>query len=87
MGLDARLQVSARHQLHGVEVEALSLAILIHGDDVGMAEPGCGPHLPLEALNPLRVPCKLRWNSLQGHLAAEALVLGPEHVGHASTTQ
>ena len=84
---DARLQVPARHQRHGVEVLARALAELVHGDDVGVGEPCCRPYLLLEALDPLGVAGELGGHHLEGDLATEALVLGVVHVGHAAAAQ
>ena len=84
---NARLQISARHQRHGVEVQALALAELMDGNDVRVVEPGRRSHLPLEALDPLRVTRKLGWEGFQRHLTSQALVLGPVDVGHSPAAQ
>ena len=87
MGADAGLQVSAGHQRHGIEVMALSMPELEHGDDVGMAEPGGRPHLAFEALDPLGVARELGRHCLQRHFPAQALVLGTVDVRHAPAAQ
>ena len=84
---NAGLQIPARHQRHGVEVLARSLAELIHRDDVRMVEPSRRPHLPLETLDSLRVAGELRRHRLQRHFPPQTLVLGPVDIGHPTTTE
>ncbi len=49
-----------------------------------MVEAGCGPGLPLEAREPLRVLRELLRQHLDGHVAVELLVVGPVDLPHSA---
>ena len=68
--------------LHDQVVDAVVLAHVVEGADVGVGEAGDGLGLPLEALSKGGVGGELRGEDLQGDGAVQAGVLRPVHLAH-----
>ncbi len=73
--------------LHDQEVDAILLANVIEGADVGVIQGRDGAGLALEALAGLGVIGGLRGENLDGHGAVQAGVPGPVHFPHATRPQ
>ena len=76
-------KVLAVNVLHGQVVDALVLAGVEGGDDVGMDQLGGGADLAAEPLDGLGRPDQLGRDHLQRHHPAHGAMLGLEHLAHA----
>ena len=81
---DQLLERAAREVLHRDVVRVVVLAAVVDADDVRVLEAGGGLGLAPEALDEARVLGEPVVQELQRDLAPELLVLGEEHIGHAS---
>ena len=75
------------HQLHGDEVEPLSLFHRIHGDDVGMVQGGDGFRLSREPRSAIGVFGYFGRQDLEGDLPIELVVVCQVHLAHATGTK
>ena len=84
LGLHHLAQGVPGDELHREEHPALVLALVVDGDDVGVAEPGGRPGLAAEPADEGLVGGEARAHDLQRHLAVEPLVEGDVDRGHAA---
>ena len=76
-----------RQVLHNDVVGVVVLAAVVDADHVGVLEPGRRLGLTAEALDESGILGEPPVEQLQRHPAPELLILGAEHVGHASAAQ
>ena len=84
---DELLERPALDVLHDDEVRAVGLAAVEDRDDVRMRQPGGVRRFAAEALDELLVVRVALVEDLDGDPAAELLVLGEVHVGHAAAAE
>ncbi len=80
--LDDLAQIVAVDVLHHEKVDALGLARVVGGDDVGMLQPGRGPNLAAEPADRVGRLHRLRRQDLQGHDPLHRAVAGLEDLPH-----
>ena len=80
-------QGRAGDQLHHDERHRLVDAAVEYGNQMGVAEPGCVPGLPLEPGQEPGIGCVLRAEHLHRHITAEHLIPGPPDRGHAASAE
>ena len=80
-------QAHAVHKLHQQVIEAVGLAEVIDGDDVGMVEPGQGLRLAREPLGKARVFLLLAGQDLERHKAVEPRLARLIDHAHAAAAQ
>ena len=77
--VDPRCEVPPLHELHRDEDVSTLGADVERGHDVGMRQGGHGPRLPDEAGDGVGLETV---QELDGDVAAEAWIVGPEHATH-----
>ena len=85
--LEALGQRLALEALHDEECHAVLLADVVEGADVRMAQPGDGPRLALEALEPVGLLGRRGGKNLEGDGAVEPRVPRAVDLAHASRAQ
>ncbi len=80
------LQVGAGHQLHDDERLPVVDAVVVDGDDVGVAKVGRGARLMLELQVEVGVAGLVIAQDLDGHVAVEQGIAPAVNDGHAART-
>ena len=80
-------QVQPLHILHDEVVQAARLPELVHGYDVGMAQPGQRPGLAGEPVGKAGIGARLRRQNLQRHQPIQRRLAGFVHRPHAPLAQ
>src|SRR5262249_33939568 len=83
-GVNGLAQAVASDELHEEVVEAVALAEVIDGDNVGVAEPGEGAGLAGEALGEGGIPAGNRRQDLEGGQPIEPRLVGLVDRSHAT---
>ena len=85
--LEQLAQAHAVHELHQQVVEAVGLAEVVHGDDVGVVQPGQRLGFALEALGEAGFGDLLRRQDLQGDDPVELGLAGLVNDAHAAAAE